>query len=70
MGRCQKALAPEGAKLRPFVVGLQLATRETVANRGRLAMSGEMSGFLSLVQGKLWKSGGRYEKSPLASKKA
>lgn len=55
VGRCQTAQAPDGAKMRPFVVGMQLATREAEANRGRLVMSGKMSRFLFLMQGKLWK---------------
>lgn len=69
VGWCQMALTPEGAQVGLFVVGIQLATGRTEANRGRLVMSGNSSGFLSLVHWELWKSGGKCEKSPLASKK-
>lgn len=70
VGWCQLALTPEGAQVGPLVVGIQLATGRTEANRGRLVLSGNISGSLSLVHKELWKSESRYEKSPLASKKA
>lgn len=49
----------------PFVVGMLLATGSCRGEQGQAGYGRKFSGFLSLVHGKVWKSGGRYEKSPL-----
>lgn len=69
MGWCQVVLAAEGSNVCHFVVGMPFATWRTRGQQGQATFVRERSEFCSLEHGMLWRAGGGYEKSSLASKR-